>query len=471
MEGLSKTKLYNILSVMTLGEWRNLRDFIRSGLGGAAGRSLELIDFLIINHIKWRQDIVSKEDIYGHIFPDEGFNDKKLRYAMTDLARQAAAFLSAKSLLVDHYWSDSFLLQELALRKADKAYLSEYDNSNTKLRQLPPSDADRYFILFRDTYTFMNLFLPRQKRSGQNPAGEAAAFLDKFYLARKLQLLCEMVNSRNVMAVNYDYFMQDDIIARLKEGAFKDEPLIRIYFRTLMTLTEPDDVSHFETLNKLLEERTEGISRSELSDMYQYLMNYCIRKINTGNASYVETLFGIYKTLLERRIIYRDDILSQWDFKNIVVIGLRAGDFDWVLDFINSKKTDLPKEEQENAWTYNMAYYHFATGNYKKAIALLQQVEFTDIYYQLDTKAILLKCFYELHDEETLLYHLAAFRIFLTRNKLISDYQKTTYSNLIRFTGLMVKKGNQRKERKKILDELNEVKQVADINWLRRKLE
>lgn len=470
MEGLSKTKLHNMLSAMTKAEWRSLRDFIRSGLGGPTGKSLELIDFLIVNYNDWQQDLLARESIFEQLFPGEDYNDKKLRYAMTDLGRQAGAFLSTKSLLEDEVWADSFLKQELAERKADKAFLSEYEIPATKVINETVADAETYFLRFRDTYNYMNIFLPRQKRTGNNPAGTAASYLDKFYIAKKLQLLCEMVNSRNVIAVEYDYFMQDDIVKQLKDGAFSDEPIISIYFRILMTLTEPEDTGHFEKLRQLLEEKTEGIKRSELSDMYQYLMNYCIRKINTGNTGYVETLFEIYKTVIERKIIYRGRFLSQWDFKNIVVIGLRAGEHEWVLNFINEAKNDLQEGEQENAWTYNKAYYYFATGNFKRAIALLQQVEFTDLYYQLDTRAILLKCYYELRDEETLLYHLAAFRIFLTRNKLISEYQRTIYRNLVKFTNRIVRHGSDPEVRSQILEEINEVKQVADITWLRKKL-
>jgi hypothetical protein len=470
MEGLLKTKLSNMLSAMTMAEWRSLQDFIKSGIGGPPGKSLELIDFLIVNFREWQNDRLSRETIFKNLFPGATYNDKKLRYAMTDLSRQAGAFLGAKSLLANEEWSNSFLKQELAVRKADKAFLSEHEIPATKLSDESISDAELYFLRFRNTYTFMNHFLPRQKRTGNNPAGTAASYLDKFYVARKLQLLCEMVNSRNVMSVDYDYFMQDDIVRLLKEGAFTNEPIIGIYFRILMTLTEPDEVSHFDQLRQLLEEKTDGFKRSELSDMYQYLMNYCIRKINTGNTGYVETLFEIYKTVLDRKIIYRGEFLSQWDFKNIVVIGLRAGDHEWVLNFVNKAREVLPEGERENAWTFNKAYYHFATGNYKRAISLLQQVEFTDLYYQLDTRAILLKCYYELHDEETLLYHLAAFRIFLSRNKLISDYQRTIYRNLVKCTNKLVRLSNHPKKREQLLNEVNEIKQIADINWLRRKI-
>jgi hypothetical protein len=220
-----------------------------------------------------------------------------------------------------------------------------------------------------------------------------------------------------------------------------------------------------------LKDKTHFFSSGEVFDMFQYLMNYCIRKINLGNTGYVNTLFEIYQLVLERKIIYKDRYLSQWDFKNIVVIGLRAAKNEWVMNFIEKYKNDLPENEKENAYTYNLAYYHFGSGNYREAISMLQKVAFTDLYYQLDTRAILLKCYYELDDEEALLYHLAAFRIFLSRNKLVSDYQRTLYRNLIRYTTKLTRFINNKKQLKNLLKDIEQEKQVADIGWLKAKVE
>lgn len=471
MEKLQQTKLISLVRALSRQELKSLKSFIVSGVGGPPGKSEMLLNFLMGFYPGFDQPGLTREQAFAAVFPGNRYDDSKLRYAMTDLYRQASAFTAVRGLMGDRLLYNSVLQQEMARREADKPYESLYYSDAGEGNIDAPRDAEWYYHQFRDAFTYMNLYHPRQKRTGQNPAGLVARYLDQFYLARKLQLLCEMVNSKNVMAADYDYFLQNEIMDALRKDAFKDVPLISIYFRILLTLTEPENEEHFTALRSLLLHETAGIHRGELFDMYQYLMNYCIRKINTGNTGYVQTLFEIYQTVLERKIIYREGKLSQWDFKNIVVIGIRAGQFDFVHRFIEEGKEDLPEAERENAYVYNLAYYYFGTGNFRKAISLLQQVEFTDLYYQLDTRAILLKCYYELDDEETLRYHLAAFRIFLSRNKLVSEYQRTIYRNLVRFTGKLVQCGHLEKKRAELLVKVNEVKQVADINWLRKKIE
>jgi hypothetical protein len=98
-------------------------------------------------------------------------------------------------------------------------------------------------------------------------------------------------------------------------------------------------------------------------------------------------------------------------------------------------------------------------------------VNFTDAYYQLDTRAIILKIYFELEDEEALFYHVTAFKTFLRRNRVISDYQRTIYKNLVMFTARLVKLGTDKKGWLALKKEVEEVKQIADIQWLREKIE
>ena len=390
---------------------------------------------------------------------------------MTDLYKLACNYLKIKALQFNRRTADLLLLEELAKRGADKAYLSEYGSDANSKEWDEVKDADFYFSRHQSAFVHMNHFLPRQKRSDESPIGEATRFLDKFYIARKLQMLCAIINVQNVMAVNYDFFMRDELLEQLRKGAFSEVPLIASYYRVLMTLTEPDNEVHFEELDHLLISSGNNFMDTDLRDMYQYQMNYCIKKINQGQAQYVTKLFRIYQSVLERKVIFNNEYLSQWDFKNIVVIGIRSGNPDWVLNFIETYKKFLQSHEQENAYVYNLAYYYFSVGDYRKALSQLRQVEFTDLYYQLDMRAILLKCYYEMNDEETFFYHIAAFRIFLNRNKTVSDYQRTIYRNMIKYTTILKKAAWQPDKLESLLNEINSVKQIADINWLRKKIE
>jgi hypothetical protein len=111
------------------------------------------------------------------------------------------------------------------------------------------------------------------------------------------------------------------------------------------------------------------------------------------------------------------------------------------------------------------------SGDFKNAIRKLREVEFTDVVYQLDARVILLKCYYELDDIETFFYHASAFRLFLLRNRNISEYQKTINRNLIKFLTKIVRAYTSKAKLAQVKKEISAEKNVADLKWLEEKVD
>jgi hypothetical protein len=224
-------------------------------------------------------------------------------------------------------------------------------------------------------------------------------------------------------------------------------------------------------LRGLLREHESVVTKEELRDMYKYVLNYCIKKINLGNISWQNELFDIYKTTLENRVLLTEGFLSHRDFKNIVTISLRLHELKWAEVFITRYVPELQAHERENARMYNTANLLFHTGDFSGALRLLQQVDFSDIFYDLDARSIVLKTWFELDEEDSFEYHATAFRTFLKRNKSVSEYQRTIYENLILYTSRLMKAGTKRKQIEKLRGELSYKKNVADLRWLLGKIE
>jgi hypothetical protein len=210
--------------------------------------------------------------------------------------------------------------------------------------------------------------------------------------------------------------------------------------------------------------------RAEAKDMYVFALNYCIRKLNSGQLSYLNELFVLYKALIEREIIFEDGKLAPSDFKNIVTTGLRSGQLDWTEQFIQIYKDYLPAEHRQNTYIYNLAFLHYYRKEFSKALKLLQTAEFTDVFYQLDAKALLLRTYYELDETEPFLNLADAFTNYLKRNKQISDYQRTVYLNFVKYAKkLMLLRTGSRLSLEAVRNELQELKQAASLQWLQEK--
>lgn len=411
-----------------------------------------------------------KKEAFKKIVPGKRFNDQQYRYLASDLAARLEKFIARRGFEKDEMLYRQVLSRELASRNAVKAYNNHRLRFEHDKTEFPVRDISYYQHCYESEFIHLAKATAGMKRDEKSNIGEVVEYLDRFYLARKLQLCCEIFNVRNVLSVEYSVFLLDEILSHLRNKSYSDTPVIRVYFRILMTLLESDNEEHFEQLRALLIEHENKFSLKELREMYQYVLNYVIKKINLGNIAWQKTLFEIFRTTLENKVLLSEGHLSHWDYKNIVTISLRQKEYTWAKTFIENYRKELLPAERENAYRYNLANLYFNTGQYSRSLKLLQQVDFSDVYYQLDSKSILLKTYFELEETESFFYNASAFRIFLKRNKLISDYQRTIYLNLIRYASQLMRADGGKRKLQAIRRKVEENRNVADLNWLLGKL-
>jgi hypothetical protein len=323
-------------------------------------------------------------------------------------------------------------------------------------------------------HAFAGLELERSARvSGRGAALDFSRVLDPldaFFIARKLQLACELINARNVLQVKGDLRMLEAVRQLAAVPPFSEDSAIALYSAVYDTLTEPGEPEHFHRLKDLVRTWSHRFSIPQQEEFYRYLKNYCVKQINTGTSAFLDELFAIYRLYLEQEALLDATGLAPGEFKNIVTIGLRLKQYDWVRGFIGRELHRLPESERLNAERYNLGNYYFHTRQFHSAIRIFQQVEFNDLYYQLDVRAILLKVYFELGEEELFIYHASAFRTFLSRNRKVSEYQRMIYRNFISLTARTLRYRDEPEGLRKVEAELLVSRQVADIRWLEEKL-
>jgi hypothetical protein len=279
-----------------------------------------------------------------------------------------------------------------------------------------------------------------------------------------------MINRRNILSVEYNLSFFDQMVRYLGNELFDDVPAIRIYRLIHIALTEPENVSSYTELLDELERSSQLFSPTEQRGMYVFAQNFCIRRINRGEAGALKEIFRLYQLMVSRDLLYEGIYVSQPDFKNIVTTGLRLNEVEWVSAFIVDFKGKLNPEFSENAYTYSMAWVHFTRREYDKALRMLLRVEFNDVYYHLDSKSLLMKVYYEMNEYDAFFSLVDAFKIYLRRNKFISDFQRDTYHNFILLLNKMMKvKLGKNDMTLNLHNEVLNTKPAADLAWLKFK--
>lgn len=415
---------------------------------------------------------LERTKLFKLIFTGEAYDEQKLRYLMTDLTKQLEEYLCYKAISGEQIFKYHLLLITYRNRKLDKPFLNTLKLAEKLLEDHPLRDVSHSFyeyLVEEDRYRFMS---DRREHLHESNLQKVVDNLDKYYILNKMRYCAEIINNKNVVAINYKLFLYEEIMNHIRHNPLDSVPAARIYYNIILTLTEPENKIHYTNLLQLLQENHNLFSHDEIFDMYVYAKNYCIRKINHGDTEYIRELFDLYKLMLKDKIILRDNQLSQFDYKNIVYLGLRVGESEWVKNFIVRYNDYLEPQYRKNAYTYNMASYYYFQKNYDEVLTLLRSVEFTDFYYHLDSKSLLLKTYYELGETEALFSLIEAFKVYIKRNNLIPPYQKTIYLNMIRFVSRLYKwKLKPTKNLREIVSEMENTRQIADILWIRKKIE
>jgi hypothetical protein len=415
---------------------------------------------------------LERETFFKKHYPTEVFEDQKFRYIQSDLTKLLEEFLAYNQYSKNEFGQKYFLLESLHQRNQDKYFLQELDSIKAINDKSPFRDAEYYFNQHKISELSYQFTSEKRNRAFDTSLQEVIDNLEITYLAKGFRYYCEMINRRNILSVEYNLSFFDEMVKYLENASFDFVPVIRIYRFIHKALTDPENKPNYYQLLSSLREHSKLFSQTEQRGMYVFAQNYCIKRINQGDSNALKDIFELYQLMVDNELIFEGNYVSQPDFKNIVTTGLRLGEVEWVNGFIEEFREKLNPEFSENAYTYSMAWIHFTKKEFDKALRMLLRVEFNDVYYHLDSKSLLMKVYYEMNEFDAFLSLVDAFRIYLRRNKFISEFQKETYSNFIQVINKLMKlKMRNQPITLTIHKDICATKPAADLHWLISKSE
>ncbi len=419
-----------------------------------------------------------RKQLFKKVFPEEKkFSEQKFFDHCTYMLRLFDDFLAHNKVFDDAALKKELTLKEYLSKKLIKQLPAKLDKHKLQIEKQISVTDDTFRQLSATHDLFDQYHFAVDARSRNAHLQEKSDSLDTHFILQKLKTACEMINRSNIVKVDFKTAFIENIIKWIEEDErLKNIPAIAIYYSIYKTLTEPEKTSNYNQLIKLLDEHATSFSPQEARVMFEYAKNYCIKKINSGNSDYLREIFSIYQKLLDTKIIFdQNNLITEWDYKNIVTVGTRINEKKWTEKFIHRLKDSMSKDVRENAFRYNLASFYYANRNFKKAIEILRDVEFTDVYYQLGARSLLLKAYYEAEEFQPLQSLIESFKMYLHRNKAVSGYQKIVHHNLLRMTNHLLKlkmnfefsgKEQNQKRMKRIHALIEKDKRITNLDWL-----
>lgn len=467
---IGETKIYAVLSQFSVYELNRLRKFV---LSPYFNKNMALIKlFTGIEQTLRTQTSVRKSDLWYNVTSIKTYNDQKFRKLCSDLLKLIERFLSQERFEENELHRAEYLLEAVHTKRLLPLYKSAVKTSE-RLSDLyflrPASFYYHEYQLERNYYMLTGYEIARSEVSNVQAIAEN---LDKFYLAEKLRYYCTVISRSRMGAHDYQLLFMNEIIAQVESGNYVDTVPINLYYQIYLTAQEPEHEAHYFKLKELIRAFIRQLPELEAKEIMDSAYNYCIWKINRGRQDYTREIFELYKESVRNELIYVNGLLDPWNFRNIIVSGLRLGEYEWVQDFIDRYQEKIDEKYRENAVNFNLANLYFYRRDYNKVIELLQTVEYDDPSYNLNSKTILMATFYELEEIDLLSSLLSSFEIYLRRNKEIPESRKQHYLHLIRFTRSLIRiSPSDDLALQKLRKKVDETDGVVNKAWLLEKID
>ncbi len=472
---MENTKLYNILEYFDKYEHNRLYKYLNSPYFNKHEAIINLYELLRKNLFSKLPKPLDKEKLWKKIYKDQPYDDVKFRKLVSDLLKLVEGFLAQEVYQENPLHQATYLLEAVKRKKMEKLYNTAITAANRLSTKQNFRTASYYFYRYQIEKSFYDLKQGISfKRDERGNLEEIINNLDWFYLAEKLKYYCDIQSQKTVVSHEYKLLFIDEIIEHLKKfhNAYEGIPLISLYYHIYLTQVETENEDHYFTLKSLIEQHIEELPKEDANYIYNYALNYSIRKVNQGKRKFLREYYDTFQQSLDNELIFETGgVLSPWHFRNSIFSALRLEEYDWVENFINQYGEKLPEGMRENAISFNLSMLYFYQKKYDKVIELLREVEYDDYSYNLVSKSMLIATYYEIDEYDPLDSLLESFRAYLNRHKNLPQSRRDLYMNLIKFTKKLSRiRPGDKEELKKLKAEIDNTKGIASEKWLREKI-
>ncbi|TXB68943.1 hypothetical protein [Phaeodactylibacter luteus] len=422
----------------------------------------------------------SREALWAVLFPGKEHDQPKLALLFTYTWRLALAFLELEQLRQSEGTCSGLRLQALRHRGLWGIFEKELAQAKRSLLAEEAAGEGQLWQKYALAAEADHLFSAHAIGISANSLPEKQQHLNHAFATAKLKDSCEAIIRGRLLNTAHQDFFEPLAVQYARSCPPGKLPALTKAYLSLYEMIRQSTNEQYAAAFRVVQEEQAGIEEQELKRIYNYLQNFCIQKINAGDGAFLQEIFRLYKAQLEMGLLLENGLLSEWHYKNIVTTAIRLGELSWCRSFLPQYAPLLPDSVRGNAYRFNLAAYHYAAGEYGKALALLAQVEYSDLRYSLGAKALMLRTYYDLGAFEPLLSLVDSFKQYLVRNQLMADSRRQGYYNLFKLTrraavlkyqGEFLTAERYRRDLKRLMEDFERTPTIFNRSWLAEKID
>lgn len=458
----------DFLKNLTAEELERFGKFINSPFFNTRPKIISLFNCLKEHADK---ELLAKKAIFPVVYPDEPYNDVKMRRLLSHFAELYEKFLGY--LGAEKWDEDLYKMRALEVMK-EKGMTENYKEAyrqTSKYMKGKFSKDDAYYKNFAGI-ELLN-FSTGSAESLQN----ALDYTDLNFVFSKLHCFRDVMiyQALNVQKYSFKLQLYDEVIGYVQENLKtikKNHPNLYIIYLAVMSMQNKDDEAHINELTSYIKKHGDKFDKSRLNYYYTYVTTYYWMRINEGNTEYRKNVLDIYKYLDLKDLLKVERYISHDVVNSVVIAAISNYEYGWLENFIEKYKNDIEPEFAGDVYHLSLAKLYFNKEDYPKALEHLNNVDYKDPKYYVNAKIVLSKTLYEQGDLEGIKYVIDNFKHYAYRNRKLlpqqAEYVKTFIAYLSRLIQIK-KRGKANTERlKKSLEK--EKLFVPQKSWFYEKL-
>jgi len=378
-------------------ELTGLRFFVQNPYFNPNGDVIRLFSYLERFAPKFEDVNLTAENAFKEIYPNKTFDKRKLDSLMNRLYDVIKKFIYASGSKTNRIDVE---ISVLAFCK--KRYPKRFDNQLRKVNKLLGGETKGSMLYQYKIVTEYEVLEYRQLNQLPVDCVPASEALDKFYWLSKLPLFAEMLNRKLIRADTHDFSEIEAYLEFVKQVGYTEVPLIQMWyclvriFKDIVDKT-PATLADYHRFKTLFFQNLDDLHPNDKRNLYIFLRNI-IRFSSFEDADYYREEFEIDQLGLKQGLIFFNGFLREFTTLNIIKSAIRLEKIRWAKDFLQQYKDVFWRRFADEILAYCEAFINFYEGKYDKALALFTEVEYNNIFFEIERRIKLIQIYYEIED-------------------------------------------------------------------------
>ncbi len=479
---MSENQLVHILKSLNVYELNSLGKFIGSPYFNTNGKIIIYYEELK-NYLKGITGLPSKPEIFSKMYPNEKYNDGRMRYLTSELLKLVEEYFAQQALKKDPYnnclYSFKGLIGKNQLKPAEKK-LAEAEKYLTNKNY--PNELYYYYMhSFSSNSGYIKLVneeIPDAEIFNREAENIIMLMLTIIYQATyNINTLSASFNVKAEYNIISDLLLSFDMegfTEKLRSIGHPKARIAELYFSLLQLIWKPENTSGYFKIKGMISGLVNELNRQDIYNIITALRSFCIQRELEGKSEFSSERFELNKLSLKLDAYsFSEQRYMQFnDFRNFLYVALFFKEYDWAENFIKEYSLKLQPELRENAVLLAEASVAFHMKDYEKAREYLAKVKPDLLYFKHDVKRMELIICYENGEYTAAIEMIDSYKHFLKSNKGVSELRKDAVWNYLNIALdiVKIKTGESRKQPQAIMKTLEKTKPLANKVWLKDKL-